>query len=375
MAERNLRLLDRGDLLDQARPDRRVRQHARARVAGLALVVEDAPGDRFRSGVEIGVGHDDMRRFSAAFESDALHVAYARVDHHQLADFGRAGEGDHVDVGMERQRLARLLAETRHDVEDAVGQSGFLGERPEEERCERRLLGGLQDHRIAGDERRADLPCRDDQGIVPRHDRGDDAERRPADRGDVVRAERRDLVVQLVGEFRVILDAVGAGGDIDAEGIQDHLADVERLKKREFVGVVADEFGEAEQRRLLHERVGVAPDAALECASGGADGPVDVSLAAIGDMGEDPAVDRREAGEGCAIERLDIGAADEGPPLDLERGGAGEPAFACIRTIEHGVSRRESASSDDHGRRMAREKPNFPYDGMPNGHRRLRSTA
>ena len=131
-----------------------------------------------------------MGRLAAAFERDALHVAFAGVDHHQLADLGRAGEGDHVDVRMERERLAGPLAETRHDVEHAVGQARLLRQPAERERGERRLLGGLQDHRIAGDQRRADLPGGNDQRIVPRHDRADDAERLLPHHRDVVGAER-----------------------------------------------------------------------------------------------------------------------------------------------------------------------------------------
>ena len=153
------------------------RQHPRARMAGLALIVVDAPGDCRRGGVEIGVGHHHMRRFSPAFERDALHVALPGVDQHELADLGRAGEGDHVDVGMKGERLAGLFAEAGNDVEHAVRQPRLLAEPAQEQRAERRLLGRLQHDRIARDQRRAELPRGDDERIVPRHDRADDAER------------------------------------------------------------------------------------------------------------------------------------------------------------------------------------------------------
>src|SRR5208282_2322209 len=54
--------------------------------------------------------------------------------------------------------------------------------------------------------------------------------------------------------------------------------------------------------------------------------------------------DRRDLGERRAVGRRDIGAVDEGAPLDFERGGAGEPAFAGGRTIEHIFSPFGSAS-------------------------------
>ena len=86
------------------------------------------------------------------------------------------------------------------------------------------------------------------------------------------------------------------------ERVGDHLADVERLEQRELLGVLADELGEAQQHRLLPLRVGVAPDAALEGGPRRLHRPIDVGLAAVGDMGEDLAVDRRDAREGRAVE-------------------------------------------------------------------------
>ena len=107
------------DALDDLVVDRLVREQARARRAALALVVEDRvgrPGDR---AVEIGVREDDGRRLAAELERDALEVAGGGLDD-QLADLGRAGEGDLVDVGMLGQRRAGRLAEAGDDVDDAV---------------------------------------------------------------------------------------------------------------------------------------------------------------------------------------------------------------------------------------------------------------
>ena len=131
---------------------------------------------------------------------------------------------------MERKRLARLLAEARNDVEHAVRQPGLLAEPAQHEGAERRLLGRLQDHRIAGDQRRSELPGGDDERIVPRHDRADDAERLLHHHRHVMRADGGDLVGELVGEFGVILDAIGAEWDVHLERIGDRLADVERLQ-------------------------------------------------------------------------------------------------------------------------------------------------
>ena len=45
--------------------------------------------------------------------------------HDQLAHFGRAGEGDLVDVGMRGQRRAGRFAKAGHDIDHAVGKARF----------------------------------------------------------------------------------------------------------------------------------------------------------------------------------------------------------------------------------------------------------
>ena len=80
-----------------------------------------APG---MAGSMIGVVEDDVGRLAAQFERDLLQIAGGGL-HDQLADFGRAGEGNLVDVRMGGQRRARRLAVARDDVDHAVGESGF----------------------------------------------------------------------------------------------------------------------------------------------------------------------------------------------------------------------------------------------------------
>jgi len=118
---------------------------------------------------------------------------------------------------MERERLAGLLTKTRHDVEHSRRRSGLGGELRQADRRERRLLGGLQHHRVAGEECRPELPAADDERIVPRHDRGHDPQGLAAYERQVVGPGGGDLVVELVGELGVVLDAVGAVGNVDAD--------------------------------------------------------------------------------------------------------------------------------------------------------------
>ena len=94
--------------------------------------------------LEVGVLEHDVRALAAELERDLLQVARRRL-HDQLADLGRAGEGDLVDRVVRRERRAGV-AEAGHDVDHPCGQPGLLHELAEAQRRQRRLLGGLQHH-------------------------------------------------------------------------------------------------------------------------------------------------------------------------------------------------------------------------------------
>ena len=280
-----------------------------------------------------------MRALAAAFEADALHVALPRIAEHQLADFGRAGERDHVDIAVEREGSADGLAEPRQYVEDAVRETGLGRQGREADGRERGLFGGLQDDGIAGQQGGSDLPGRDDQRVVPGHDRGHDTERLAPQHGGVVRADRRQFVDELVGHLAVILDAIGREGHIDREGIADHLADVERFEQRQLVEVLADQRREAQHHGFPGRRRDVTPAAVLEGTPGAGHGRIDIGVRVLGHLGDDTAVDRRNPRESPAGGGADVAALDEGPALDTEGRGARFPAGAGGGTIEHGKPR------------------------------------
>ena len=100
--------------------------------------------------------------------------------------------------GWRPSACAGLLAVAGHDVEHAVGDAGLGRELGQRQRAQRRLLRGLEHHRVAGGQRRRELPRGDDQRVVPRHDRADDAQRLASDQGERVGAGGRDLAVDLV---------------------------------------------------------------------------------------------------------------------------------------------------------------------------------
>src|SRR3546814_9071000 len=68
-------------------------QQARGGRADLALVEEHAPGGRLDRRVEMRtIGEHDLRCLTAEFETDALQVAFAGIDHQLAPDRARSEE-------------------------------------------------------------------------------------------------------------------------------------------------------------------------------------------------------------------------------------------------------------------------------------------
>ena len=103
----------RGQFLQEAIVNILVEQEARGGGTHFALVAEDAPERGAHGGVEIGVGEDDVGRFAAQFQAQALEVADGRILQ-QLARGGdAAGEADLVHVLMEGEELRRWWGRSR----------------------------------------------------------------------------------------------------------------------------------------------------------------------------------------------------------------------------------------------------------------------
>ena len=177
--------LDRArEPLDQPVVDRLVGQHPRGRRALLARVVERRLHQRGHHVVEIGVGVHDHAVLPAHLGHDTLQVPLAgrhlRGAAHDLQpDRAGAGERDRVHARVADQRRAdRPLAGQQR--QRARRQAG-LAQRPHDrERTRRRLLGRLQDDRVAGRQPGRDHPQRDRDREVPGRDHGDDPARTPA---------------------------------------------------------------------------------------------------------------------------------------------------------------------------------------------------
>ena len=135
------------DLGDEGVGDALLHQQPRAGAADLALVEPDAVDQPFDGAVEIGVLEDDEGRLAAELQRQFLAGAGGRLAD-DLADFGRAGEGDLVDAGMIDDRSTRA-GTARQDVDDALRHAGALADLGEQDRRQRREFGGLQHDRAA----------------------------------------------------------------------------------------------------------------------------------------------------------------------------------------------------------------------------------
>ena len=228
---------------------------------------------------------------------------------------------------MAAQRLTDLGAWPGDDVEHPGRQPGLRGELGQTQRGQRRVRGRLEHHGVARRDGRPELPGRDDQGIVPGHDRRHDAHRLPGDQPELVRGTRRDLVVALVDGLAVPGQAIGRLRDIDPDRVADRVPGIEALQQAQVLQVVAHEIRPADHHALPLDRGEVAPAAVLERGARGADRPVDVFGIACRDLGHHRAVARRDVGAAPAGRGGHERAVDERVRRRHDRPGTGQPVI------------------------------------------------
>ena len=179
--------------------DGSIDDQAGTRVAGLALVVPDTIGDRHGDGVQIfHIASDDVGALATALQTDALHIGVRGILKKGFTDLSGAGKSDSIDAVMQAQCLARYVAKACDYLEGASGDTSALGKLGHFERCQARLLSGLEYHRVASAQCRADLPAGDNQRVVPGHHGGDHAHRLTVNHADAACPVRCRLAVKLV---------------------------------------------------------------------------------------------------------------------------------------------------------------------------------
>ena len=164
-----------------------------------------------------------------------------------------------------------------------------------------RVLGRLDDARVAGRERAADRAAEDLQRIVPRDDVAGDAVRLAPREHRVAGRIRNRLAVQLVAGAAVELEVARARRDVGARLLH-RLAAVARLDQRELVGVIEDRAPSRARSRPFSTGAS-RPHAPSRARSRRAHRRVDVVRVAARDRGERLAVGRidhrqRRAGAG-----------------------------------------------------------------------------
>ena len=229
----------------------------RDRHAALAGRTVAGADQRIDGLVEIGVGHDDHVVLGAAEALDAFAVrAAAAVD--VLRDRRGADEADGGDLGMVEDGVDGFLVAV-HDLEDAVGQAGFLHQLGEHQRHGGVALGGLEDEGVAAGDGRAHLPHRDHRREVEGRDAGGDAER-------LAHRIHVDAGAGGVGEFALqeMRRADAEFGDLKAAhhvaaGVRQGLAVLAGEGLGELVHVAVEECYELHHHPRPALRVGGAP--------------------------------------------------------------------------------------------------------------------
>ena len=141
---------------------------------------------------------DDHRVLAAGLgDQHRVVVAGRELAVDEARDLGGAGEDDARDTRIRDQRRADRLAAPGQQLQRRRRHAGAM---QDAHRCigdQRRLLGGLREHGIAGGERRADFAGEDREREVPRRNRDDRAERRDARRAQLGARLRRVVAQEI----------------------------------------------------------------------------------------------------------------------------------------------------------------------------------
>ncbi len=264
--------------------------------AVLAAVDQGGGDGAVRRGVEVGVVEDHERGLAAEFQVGALDGRGGEFGD-PLADRGGAGEGDHRDVRVRHQVLARDPARAGDDVDHAVRDAGQGAGPGEHQRGQRGQLGRLEDDGVAGRDRREDLPGGHLERVVPGRDRTDHADRlAPHVRGVVAGVLAGRLALQVAGgpgeEGRV----VDGAGDVELGGELDRLAGLRGLHPGEVGGRVGEDGGQPGERLGAGTGGGTGP--LRQRGPGGGHGLVDLSGGGQGELLDDASVGRVDDLEG-----------------------------------------------------------------------------
>ncbi len=201
-----------------------------------------------------------------------------------VGDGRGADEADGLDGGVREDGVDRGLVAV-DDVEDALGQAGFLEHLGEHEAGAGVALGGLEDEGVAAGDGEGRHPEGDHGGEVERGDAGDDAEglaERPGvNAGAYLLGE---LAFEELGDASGELDVFHAAGGFSLSVGEDFPV-LAVDEGGDFVDAALEDFAEAEHDAGAAERRLGGPRG--EGSGGSLDGGVDFSVGGEGDAGGD----------------------------------------------------------------------------------------
>ena len=206
-----------------------------------------------------------------------------------------------------------------HDVDDAGGKARRLDQLAEFEHHGRGMLRGLQDHGIAGRQRRADLDGNQKELRIPRHHGGHDAQWLAKGENAKIRlVDRQGGAVDLVGAAGVVVEELGDVLRLPARFLE-HLAGVDGLGPPEVLRFVGQQVGQLAQIAAPFSRCGGGPGPLRKGAMSRPDRPVDIADGGFRDLG--PGLTRRrvEALESLTVFGAEPCAVDEHPVADKVR--------------------------------------------------------
>ena len=162
---------------------------------------------------------------------------------------GRPGERQLAQPAVVDQRGGDVAGiGGRQHRQHALGQAGLVHQLGQQQHRQRRLLGGLDDHRAARGHRRPDLAGAHRQREVPRRDRVARADGLLGDDDAAgARGARRVAAVDAHGLLGEPAEELGAVRDL-AHALGQHLAHLQRHQRGDVLGAVGD--------RLEHRRAG-----------------------------------------------------------------------------------------------------------------------
>ena len=232
-----------GQVGDQLVVDLRARVDAAGRGAILAGVVETEGAHAADHGFQVRVVEHDDRRLAAELEMRAL----GAIDRGARAPSRRWRSTPVSEIiatsGCDTSGAPTVLPRPQMMFTTPGGNSSAQMV-AELERGERRLLGGLEHHGVAGGQRRAQLPGGHHQWIVPRRDGGDHA--------DGIAADHAGEARQVFTGHRAVHGAARAGEEAEHIGDGRNLV-VERGRQR-FAAVLRFERGEVRRLRPRCDR-------------------------------------------------------------------------------------------------------------------------